>query len=219
MKKLLIVLAGLSMVPAFAQDIDQQIEANAARLNEIINQQQMHRYMQPNAKANLLAQLKGAIRIVTGNQAPPSPPRPVPPQPSPQLSAAQCAWFDGQSNGIATRGWHAFRLVNGVYYSLQYYDNNSTASAQACQQDLIFKHDAPAYRGEVARAKRSACACAWYPGDVLGQPSQRGWHMAYTMNLLDGSAVTLSSGYYDNNSTASQETCNRALVSNGFVCR
>jgi len=53
-----------------------------------------------------------------------------------------CVWYDGQSNGIATRGYHMsyrVRLLDGKEATLSsgYFDNASNASLQRCNQDLV----------------------------------------------------------------------------------
>lgn len=221
MKNLVLVLTVLLGLPAFAHadELDRQIEFAAQQLQRLVINQRQHTSLHPQQKSALLRQIQNATQTLSGGYQPPQPVPQPQPIPQPQYSPAQCGWFDGQSNGISQRGWHAFRQMNGIHYSLQFYGNNSYSSAEKCNIDVIFTHDAYSYANEVAYAKQTSCQCGWFPGDTYNTPSTRGWHMFYKVRSTGGTEISLSAGSYGNNSTASQETCNRALVTNNFVCR
>jgi hypothetical protein len=197
-----------------ADPIDEQIYNKSERIQRLLSNRQLDRLRQ-DEKRDLNQTLKQAIQILKDEDSyPPTPPPPPPPPPPSSQTPASCGWYDGTQ--VSPRGWHATRSPRGYPISLAYYGNNAAESQQACIQAVLTIHDAAMYRPIVARAKRDSCGCAWYDGTTVGP---RGWHMAYTVRMLDGGSTTVSSGYYSNNAGESQTRCNRDLAAQSFVCR
>lgn len=214
MLKSLLVLCLLS-TSAFAQSqLDQSIRNKANRIKELIDNN-IHRAdnrVKIEINQTLSQTLNELNTLMRDTPTPPIPPTP------PQASNLSCGWLDGQSHGIAQRGWHLTEQIRNITVSRAFYGNNNFESSARCMNDLI---DRSVNRSEIESAKRRTCTCAWYAADSHYTPKERGWHMTYTLNVLNGSSFTtavVSTKFYGNNSTASQQACNNDMVRSNFSC-
>ncbi len=217
MLKSLLVLCLLS-TSAFAQSqLDQSIRNKAARLKDLIDNNIGR--VDNRVKIEVNQTLSTALNeLNTLMRDLPGPGPTPPPPPPPQAASLHCNWFDGQSHAIAQRGWHLVEQVRNITISRGFFGNNSYESSSNCMNTLISQ---TVNRGEIEVAKRRTCTCNWYPADVHYTPKQRGWHMTYTLNVMNGphqQEVVVSAKFYGNNSTASQQACNSDMVRSNFSC-
>lgn len=214
MIKIILVSLFVSM-SAFAQSqIDTVIRTKVDRINTMLDRNLPGLSAREKAEINLT--LSNTIQEL--NQIMRDTPTPVP-TPIPSNRDLRCSWVDGNSFGIAQRGYHLIEVIRGIHISKGFYGNNSTPSSENCLKDLIVQ---AVPQREIEQAKRRTCACGWFPADNANQPSARGHHMYYSIEVPNGGnnikEVQVSVGFFQNNSTASQQSCQQALVNTNFSC-
>ncbi len=211
----LFVLLALSLITLFSsaqgQTVDMKIKAKLKRI-ERLGEASLPR-MSESEKHRLDDELSDVLSLLRGGILSPNP-GPI----NPPGSNLFCKWMTGNDSGISRRGYHLLEEVRGFLYSHDFYGNNNIVSKTNCHQRLIQETVHPSL---ISVAKRTTCSCDWFPADKHHEPLDRGYHMTYQLEVPGENgpvALTISSGYYGNNSTPSRESCNRALIGNNFVC-
>ncbi len=145
--------------------------------------------------------------------------------PNAPYATTQCGWFDGATKGLGSRGWHAYAFVQNVYYSAQFFDNYGAYSRAKCFNEVVFTFEKGFYAQRVANAKKTACACRWFNGEIVdAKPvglGERGWHLSYALEILTANSKStefFSAKEYGNGGSASEEACKRFLVESNFIC-
>ena len=137
-------------------------------------------------------------------------------------NAAVCDWFDGETHGIASREYHAYKIDRGIYYSLKTFGNDGMSSLANCKEYLYFDLYKIYNTKQIDdEARRTTCTCSWHDGEQKNEDlfiRSREWHMSYKLKMYDGSNYNRSVATFGNNGVSSQEACQRKLVENNFSC-
>jgi len=209
MKNILLGLLALTSISAFAQgNLSQRVHQKAIQVEELVrnNIGQVENRTKMEVDQILSDTLNRLSQILRT-------------QPEPQYGMRKCGWFDGQSHAISERGWHKVSSVRGIILSERFYGNNGDDSSRTCYKDLV-NETVPNH--EVSYSKQTSCACQWLSAESSNLPQDRGWHMAYDLQLQNGESLVnlkISSEFFGNYSVSSEESCKRKLVSQNFVCR
>jgi hypothetical protein len=200
----------------FAQArIDINLKAKTTTIKKLVNQNIDRLTVSEKREMNIvLASAVTKIKQIINAQTPLPTPRPRP-RPR-QGSNLKCQWQDGSSNGIGQRGHHIVETIRGLKISKAFFGNNGIYSNEKCLNELI---DLTVQPHQIGKAKTKTCACKWFDGNSFNKPTKRGFHMSYNLNLQGGLAVILSSKFYGNGGTNSQQRCQNELVATNFSCR
>lgn len=139
----------------------------------------------------------------------------------------ECRYYDGDTDGISRRGWHAVKIVQGVHYSVEYFNSASTYAGDRvkCYEKLLNTFEKDFYLAQVIEYKKTTCACRWFDGDEnKPELGSAGWHLSYKINIVDLKKMIspkfFSALYFNSASTyaGDEENCKRKLVELNFAC-
>lgn len=201
---------------SFAQqrDIDSKLMMKSSRIKRLVqNNLNVLSHEEKRELKQVLNQTLQAIQAIAsggGGNLPPAPQRP--------LNELVCAWKNGMSDGIGQRGYHLIEKIRGLSISREFFGNVGSVSAERCFKVLIQQSIHPA---DLAQTKRATCTCKWMDGMQSTNPGKRGVHMTFKIQSRVGNSikdVNISSKFYGNVGTTSQQRCQNDLVATNFSC-
>lgn len=139
-----------------------------------------------------------------------------------------CRWYDGNDYGIGRRGWHAVKIVQGIHYSVEYFNSASSYDGDKfnCYNKLVQTFEKTFYADQIAESKKTTCACRMFDGKMSGNSiGPYGWHLSFKIEISElnqkKSTNYFSSQYFNSASSyaGDEENCKRKLVEQNFVCK